>query len=140
MRYLQRVMEGNVALLHPKEELGMLADVEKVKYVVEKVEEVEQGGGRLSCGVWVGKREIVKVGGGISVIEVETRGAEEAGRILKAERAKRAEKENPGGQEAEQGPVMLEPDDKMDETYESDGDSMAYETANEEFHAVQCDE
>lgn len=126
-------MEGNIALLHPKEELGILADVEKVKYVVKKVEEVEQGGGRLSCGVWVGKREIVKVGRGISVIEVETRGAEEAGRILKAERAKKVEKGYPDEQEAEQGPVMPNSDDKMDGIDESDGESMAYETANEEF-------
>ena len=86
MRYLRRVLDGDVALLHPKEEVGQLAGIEKVKYVV-KIEErkEEDKGGRLNCEIWVGQRMVVKVGGGVSRIEVETKAAEEAVRVLKAE-------------------------------------------------------
>ena len=108
--YLRRVMqrgEGAVAVKHPKEELGVVADTERVRYEVfrakkeeagegrgkenrkekeEEEEEEEEGKGELRCRVWVGERMVVEVGQGISGIEVETRGAEEAVRVLKAEK------------------------------------------------------
>lgn len=95
--YLRRVMNGDVALLHPKEEVGQLADNEKVNYVVkrEEREDGEDKRERLSCEVWVGERMAVKVGDGISRKEVETRAAEEAVRILKTRKGnggKRIEK------------------------------------------------
>ena len=83
-------MDGEFALLHPKEELGQLANQEKVKYVT--VIEDEEGAKDsvekvLTCVVSIGEREIAKIRGGANVIDVETRVAEEAIRIIKAERA-----------------------------------------------------
>lgn len=85
--YLRRLLAGGVALYHPKEELGQLADTETVRYEVFREEgEVKEGEKRLGCVVRVGERDIARVGGGVSVMEVETRGAEEAVRILKGEK------------------------------------------------------
>ena len=140
MKYLERAMEENVTVEHPKTELGMLAQ-EKVRYVVEKVEDEGEGVGTLSCGVWVGEREVVRVTEGISVMEVQTRGAEEAGRILKEERALTAEKEAPEAQDSVDGDGgvsvldseagMHDSDHKIDDVNGSDEESMAYETASE---------
>ena len=106
MGYLRRVMwrgQGAVAVKHPKEELGVVADKESVRYEVfrggseaegldgdNKVETLkkqeEQGNkGELKCRVWVGERMVVEVGAGVSTIEVETRAAEEAVGVLKRE-------------------------------------------------------
>lgn len=90
MKYLRRAMEGEIELLHPKEELGKLANQEKVKYgtVIQDDEAAEDGVKKiLTCVVSVGEREIAKIRGGANVIDVETRVAEEAVRIIKAERA-----------------------------------------------------
>lgn len=101
MKYAQRVMrregEGAVAVKHPKEEVGLVAGAESVRYEVFKAvasygegEEGSDGGdreGRLGCRVWVGERDVVCVGGGRSVLEVETRAAEEAVELLKRERS-----------------------------------------------------
>ncbi|KAL8841622.1 MAG: hypothetical protein Q9170_000836 [Blastenia crenularia] len=83
MVYLRRLLQGGVELYHPKEELGKLADADIVRYEVF----LDEGGEKkLGCLVWVGDREVVRVGDGISVMEVETRAAEVAVRILKVER------------------------------------------------------
>lgn len=96
LKYAQRVMrrEGEVAVAvkHPKEEVGVVAGEESVRYEVFKVV-VNEGvdgddrEGRLGCRVWVGEREVVCVLGGRSVLEVETRAAEEAVALLKREQA-----------------------------------------------------
>lgn len=92
MRYLRRVINEDVALLHPKEEVGQLANIEEVKYVVKTEDmEGEEKRRRLICEVWVGERMVVKVKDGVSKIEVETRAAEEAVRVLKAENRESAE-------------------------------------------------
>ncbi|KAI4095920.1 MAG: hypothetical protein Q9206_000152 [Seirophora lacunosa] len=83
MGYLRRLLEGGVALYHPKEELGQLADTETVRYEVFREEGEEK---RLGCVVRVGEREVAKAVDGVSVMEVETRAAEEAVRLLKGER------------------------------------------------------
>ncbi|KAL8908051.1 MAG: hypothetical protein Q9207_001030 [Kuettlingeria erythrocarpa] len=83
MGYLRRLLHGGVALYHPKEELGQLADTESVRYEVFREDGEEK---RLGCVVWIGEREFARVGDGVSVLEVETRAAEEAGRVLKGER------------------------------------------------------
>ncbi|KAL8695165.1 MAG: hypothetical protein Q9218_000333 [Villophora microphyllina] len=85
MSYLRRLLEGSVALYHPKEELGQVADTETVKYEVSREADAD-GERRLACKVWLGQREVVMVGDGVSQIEVETRAADEALMILKAER------------------------------------------------------
>lgn len=89
MLYFERVLRDTVHMLHPKEELGRVAGNEKVKY--ENWEErrsengVEEGG--WACRVWVGEREVCKAGQGRSCMEVETRAADEAVRILRGEKA-----------------------------------------------------
>ena len=82
--YLRRVLGQKIALLHPKEELGILADREEVKYA--KAWEGEEDHRKLFCEVFVGKRKVARVSDGLSKIEVETRAAEAAVRILKTEK------------------------------------------------------
>ncbi|KAL8969849.1 MAG: hypothetical protein Q9183_001799 [Haloplaca sp. 2 TL-2023] len=87
MGYLRRLLDGGVALYHPKEELGKLADAEKVTYEISREDERDGAGERrLGCRVLIGEREIVRVGDGLNQMEVETRAAEEAVRILKSEK------------------------------------------------------
>ena len=90
MGYLRRVLGENVALYHPKEELGKLADTESVHYDVFREESSGEDETRLGCTVRVGDREVSRVGDGISVMEVETRAAEHAVRLLKVEKNKTA--------------------------------------------------
>ena len=85
MPYLRRVLEDDIALLHPKEELGQLADQEKVSYILGK--ESAEGGERLTCAVIVGDRLLSRVGDGLSTTEVQTRAADEACNILRSERS-----------------------------------------------------
>ena len=80
--YLRRIVKGNVKLLHPKEEVGQLADTEEVKYV----HGLEEGKRAYWCQVYVGAREVVRVGDGTSRFEVETRAAEKAVEILLLEK------------------------------------------------------
>lgn len=95
MAYAERVMrregEGVVAVKHPKEEVGVVAGEESVRYELFKAEEEgadgDDGEGGLGCRVWVGEREVVCVAGGRSVLEVETRAAEEVVELLKREQA-----------------------------------------------------
>ena len=82
MTYLQRLTKGEVKLLHPKEELGQIAIEEEVKYI--KTEQLtDEDRKRFACRVFVGKREVASVGDGVSKLEVEIRGAEEAVKFLK---------------------------------------------------------
>ena len=81
MRYLRRVLDNEIAVVHPKEELGQLADQDKVKYVLGK--EGDEGEERLTCTVIVGERPILTVGDGLSSMEVETRAADETCDILR---------------------------------------------------------
>jgi dsRNA-specific ribonuclease len=92
--YLTRLVSGGVRALHPKEELGHLADTERVEYVVETVT-VEDGpaplGGlsaevEFGCTVVVGRRKVVTVRGGVGRDEVRTKAADAAVEILRAER------------------------------------------------------
>ncbi|KAI4290484.1 MAG: hypothetical protein L6R35_000238 [Caloplaca aegaea] len=89
MGYLRRLLDGGVALYHPKEELGQLADTETVRYEVFREEGEEK---RFGCVVRVGESEVAKVGDGLCAMEVETRAAEEAVRLLKGERGDAARK------------------------------------------------
>ena len=85
MTYLRRVLDNEIPVIHPKEELGQLADQDKVKYVLGK--EKEEGEERLTCSVFVGERLVLKVGNGLSPMEVQTRAADESCRILRRERS-----------------------------------------------------
>lgn len=89
MGYLRRLLQGGVALYHPKEQLGQLVDTETVRYEVFREEGEDKG---LGCLVWVGDREVARVGDGVSVLEVETKAAEEAVRVLEGEGARLGKK------------------------------------------------
>ena len=79
--YLNRVVNEDIALLHPKEALGQLANQARVTYELDK--EVVEGELRLTCRVVVGGEQIVNVGAGVSIMEVQTRAADHACTILK---------------------------------------------------------
>ncbi len=85
MPYLRRVLDNEIAVLHPKEELGQLADRDKVRYIPGK--EGEEGEERLTCTVIVGERSIIRVGDGLSTMEVQTRAADEACKVLRQEKS-----------------------------------------------------
>ncbi|KAG0646281.1 ATP-dependent helicase DCL-2 [Hyphodiscus hymeniophilus] len=91
--YMERILRDEVQIWHPKEEIGVLADAETVKYVIgrrkvgtpaegEEREEREERG--YWCKVFVGEEEIVEMGGGVSKEEVKTKAAERAVAVLKA--------------------------------------------------------
>ena len=71
MKQLQRVMDNDIHLLHPKEELGQLSNRDEVRYLMGK--EGEEGKQRLTCVVQVGSRELAMVGDGLKPLEVQTR-------------------------------------------------------------------
>lgn len=99
---MRRILDQHVHIWHPKEELGVFADMEKVRYALgiddrpneeesgaeEGEEEEEREGVVYTCAVWVGEREVVRVGGGVSKEEVKTKAAERAVGILKRERGR----------------------------------------------------
>ncbi|PQE29607.1 RNAse3 domain-containing protein [Rutstroemia sp. NJR-2017a BBW] len=102
-RYAERVLRREVNVWHPKEEIGVLAGNETVKYVVGRVggegsngEGVDGGGvdddelgaetqtlkAQYWCRLFVGDEEIVYINDGVGKEEVKTRAAEQAVRIL----------------------------------------------------------
>ncbi|KAH8687849.1 dicer-like protein-like protein 2 [Tricladium varicosporioides] len=91
--YCSRILNENVGVWHPKEELGVLADSEEVKYRVsilkagEVVEDEDrkEGGvkGRYVCEVFVGDEMVVRYAGGVDKDEVRTSAAEKAVEILR---------------------------------------------------------
>ncbi|ROT43265.1 RNase3 domain-containing protein [Sodiomyces alkalinus F11] len=112
---LDRLISDGVHVLHPKEELGRLADQEKVKYIVTGVDGSDDegngvmdenegvvpgvlsafGGKNWQCRIMVGTRCVVELDGGVSREEVETKAAEVAVKVLVEEKKQRAAK-NPG--------------------------------------------
>jgi dsRNA-specific ribonuclease len=81
MSYMQRIVADRVEILHPKQELGMLANTQKVRYVLDS-----KGGdevGKFSCEVLIAGHMVVKVGDGVSREEAMTRGAEMAVKELR---------------------------------------------------------
>ena len=87
MPYLGRVLNSDIAVLHPKEELGHLAGQDTVRYVLGKEGEEEEREERLTCTVIVGGRPILRVGDGLSTMEVQTKAADEECEILRPERS-----------------------------------------------------
>ncbi|ROW12958.1 hypothetical protein VPNG_04661 [Cytospora leucostoma] len=79
---LRRLRRDRVHVLHPKEELGRLANDEAVEYVVEAVEGVDGEGRGWKCRVRIGEREVVEVGDARFREEAKVRAATEAVRIL----------------------------------------------------------
>ena len=81
--YLQRVLNSRVALLHPKEELGQLANQEDVHYQMSQ--EGEKDKQRLFCTIYIGERELVKDVDGLTPMHTQTKAADLACQILRAE-------------------------------------------------------
>ena len=86
--YLERALNEGLRVLHPKEELGVLAGNEKVKY--ELVVGKDDVGGDVATegyciNVWVGERQVGAARGSRTRIEAETKAAEEATKVLKEE-------------------------------------------------------
>ncbi|TAQ90330.1 hypothetical protein B7494_g1341 [Chlorociboria aeruginascens] len=84
--YLRRILKDNVHIPHPKEEIGILADTETVKYVIESEKNKDEGK-TYTCKVFVGGKEVLQMGGGVSQEEIKTKAAEVAVRVLKAWKA-----------------------------------------------------
>ncbi|KAL0940927.1 dicer-like protein 2 [Colletotrichum truncatum] len=88
IRYLDRIIRDGVHVLHPKEELGHLADKETVQYILSSRENDEREK-ELLCKVMVGNRLVVEVDGGLTKDEVRVKAARAAVKILKAEKNRR---------------------------------------------------
>ena len=84
--YMRRILQDKVQTWHPKEEIGILAKTETVRYVIDKrvVDEPEEGERRqYYCKIFIGEEEVVEVGGGVSKEEIKTKAAERAVQLLK---------------------------------------------------------
>ena len=123
MTYLRRVMQNHTALLHPKEELGQLADREKVRYALGKEGKEER---RLTCTIMVGEREVLHVGDGLSAMEVQTRAADEACVILRAE-GRRARGGRGNGDDNLEGEAVGEEEEGEQEEKEEEGEGKGDE-------------
>ena len=81
--YLNRVMNENIALLHPKEDLGQLSDQDEVRYEMRAKGEGPER--KYHCTVVVGTRQIASATGQ-GRFETETMAAEIACSVLREER------------------------------------------------------
>jgi dsRNA-specific ribonuclease len=84
LRYFRRILQDGVETLHPKEELGMLADTESVHYVISSRLGEMDGTKEYLCSVFVGDVHVTEVDGGVSSEEVKTKVAERAVKVLKS--------------------------------------------------------
>ncbi len=82
--YFRRILKDKVETLHPKEELGMLADSETVKYVISSRIGGVDASREYFCTVFVGDTQIIEVDGGVSSEEVKTKAAEMTVKSMKA--------------------------------------------------------
>lgn len=103
---------------------GQLADQDKVTYTIAVDEDNETGKKRLTCNVMLGEREIVNVGDGLTRMEVETRAADEACKILRTEGRTLGKGRNDTAHEVED--EKEEEEDVRDEQVEED-DGVAIE-------------
>ncbi|TLD21123.1 hypothetical protein PspLS_09029 [Pyricularia sp. CBS 133598] len=94
LRYLDRALRDDVKILHPKEELGRVAQNNKVVYKVNKAKRANSAvvdevhgelvvgeGVEFLCSVTVGNRCVARVGGAVSKNEAMTKAALEAIRL-----------------------------------------------------------
>lgn len=82
LQYLHRIIQDQVHVLHPKEELGILADDKEVKYDVQ-VREMDDGSQQWTCTVSVGETQNFEMVQGTSDNEVRTKAAERAVSLLR---------------------------------------------------------
>ena len=81
--YLRRIIHNRVHVLHPREELGILAGDKKVNYEVQ-VQKMDDGSAEWNCTVLVGETKTSEVTQGVSDNEVRTRAAEKAVYLLRS--------------------------------------------------------
>lgn len=121
MPYLRRALHNDIALLHPKEELGQLADQDSVKYVIGKEGgECKERVERLTCTIFVGERPIISLGDGLSIREVQTRAADEACKILRREKSNSGNGTGTEGLEAVVAGGKEENDEALSEAEDGD--------------------
>lgn len=75
LRYLHRIVQDRVHVLNPREEIGILADDQEVKYDVQ-VQKMDDGRDEWSCTLFVGETHVFGATRGGSDDEVRTRAAE----------------------------------------------------------------
>lgn len=86
LSYLDRLRssDSKVHVLHPKEELGRLANSETVSYELIEAEQEDNGRGMFGCKVLLGLKEIASVDGALFKHEAIVRAATEAIATLSA--------------------------------------------------------
>jgi dsRNA-specific ribonuclease len=82
LKYLRRLIQDRVHVLHPREELCILADDKEVKYDV-RMQKMDDGEDEWTCTVFVGENEVIEVTRGVSDDEVKTMAAEVAVSLLR---------------------------------------------------------
>jgi dsRNA-specific ribonuclease len=78
VRYLRRLVNEGVDILHPKNKLGEMAHGRTVEYVVAREDDAKS----YSCNVKIGGKDGVKASNGSSEDEVATRAADMAVELL----------------------------------------------------------
>lgn len=81
--YVRRLLRDGVHALHPKEELGRLAEREKVEYIVTDVERPDGEGREWACEVRIGSRSVVAVDDCLFKEEAKVKAATHACQIIK---------------------------------------------------------
>ena len=124
--YVDRALDSGIAMLHPKEELGIVAGNETVKYEVVVIDGKDEQEGKpgYKCKVSVSQHEVAVVFGARTRIEAETRAAEEAVKSIKQHMGELATRTEDQGLEQAEAP---------DEDYRPDDDNEGEE---EYFDAV----
>ncbi|KAF5701438.1 Dcl-2 dicer RNA helicase [Fusarium globosum] len=82
MEYLNLVMEKDIHVQHPKEQLSKFALASKMKYTTTQIEEPEP---RWSCELTIGERLVAEVEGSLNKVEAMAKAAEKAIRLLTGE-------------------------------------------------------
>ncbi|KAF5630542.1 Dicer 2 [Fusarium sp. NRRL 52700] len=82
MDYLKSVMEKNIHVQHPKEQLSKFAFATKMKYTTT---EIKNPVPQWSCGLTIGERLVAEVEGSLNKVEAMAKAAEKAIRVLTGE-------------------------------------------------------
>jgi len=80
LKFMSRLVNGQVHALHPREELGILAAGKDVNYEVQAQQDTD----KLMCTICIGEDKIIEVVDGVSMDEVRTRAAEGAVALLRS--------------------------------------------------------
>lgn len=84
LKHMQRLIQEKVHVLHPREELCILADGKEVNYE-PKLRKTDEDCDEWTCAVFVGERKVAEVSEGVTENEVKTKVAEIAVSLLRFE-------------------------------------------------------